>query len=75
MLKNVPIDKTDHVIALLIQPGRACPIILDLFCVRFPINFHHQPTGSAIEIRNDAPDGMLATEFEAIQLSIAQMCP
>ena len=75
MLENISVDKTDHRTALFVQPGRTRQIILDLFCVRFPINLHHQPASSAIEIHDEGPNRMLSAKFEATQLPIAQMRP
>jgi hypothetical protein len=72
---NVPIAKADHTITLLIEPRRARLVVLDLSRVRIAIDLDYQPASSAIKVSDEPINGVLSSELEATQLSVAQARP
>ena len=75
MLKYIGIIKSKYLRAIFVQFFCSCLIVLLLIGMRISIQFNDKSAFSAIKVKNVVLECMLAAEFKAVQLTVAQTSP
>jgi hypothetical protein len=75
ILHYVRVRDTHNPKAFAREPIRTAPVIVELRCMCFAIDFNDQSGLGAEEVGDGSPDPNLAAEFEAVHLPCPQALP
>jgi hypothetical protein len=72
---HVTVGEANYSVALTLQPRSSALVIGLLVGMRMAVKFDDELVFSAEEIHDVIANGLLAAKFQAVQLTIAQLCP
>jgi len=74
-VENLVIIESYYLVTSLLQPFCANGVVFFLHGVDVTVYLHNQASLGAVEVHDEAVDGMLAAEVEVVELSAAQVLP